>query len=74
MNHEERDELSQIVPSILDEAARELRTWLHDRVFYDLYAPELRKRIEVLVAELDQLRCELDAAPVPINPKHKLGV
>jgi len=72
MNNEERDELSQIVPSILDEAARDLRAWLHDRVFYDLYAPELRERIEVLVAELDQLRCELDA--VPMNPKRKLGV
>jgi|SRR5215831_6658878 len=47
MNNQERDELSQIVPSILDEAARELRAWLHDRVFYDLYAPELRKRIEM---------------------------
>jgi len=73
MNNEELDELRQIVPSILDEAAGELRAWLHDRVFYDLYAPELRKRIEVLVAELDQLRSELDAAPGPTNPRPKLG-
>lgn len=73
MNSEEPNEFKQIVPGILGEAVGELRAWLHDRAFYELYAPGVRKRIEVLVAELELLRCELHTAPIPADPRPRLG-
>lgn len=73
MNNEEPNGLKQIVPSILGEAVGELRAWLQDRAFYELYAPADRKRIEVLVAELELLRSELHIAPMPTNSRPRLG-
>lgn len=73
MNDEEPNELKQIVPSILGEAVGELRAWLQDRAFFELYAAAVRKRIEVLVAELELLRSELDTKPMPTNPRPRLG-
>lgn len=52
-----------MISDVLSEAAQEIRNYLHDETFAQIYTDELRARIEELVRDMDAIRVSLDTPP-----------
>jgi hypothetical protein len=52
------------ISDVLSAAVREIRRYLDDPEYSDVYEGECRERIEAVAVAMDALRVELDTPPV----------
>jgi hypothetical protein len=52
-----------MISDVLSEACHQIREYLEDPVYNDMYSGKLRDEIERIVSEMDRLRAKLDQPP-----------
>lgn len=53
----------RMISDVLADACHQIREYLEDPVYYDMYSGKLRDEIERVVGEMDRLRAKLDLPP-----------
>jgi hypothetical protein len=61
-----------VISDVLAEACDQIREYLNDPVFADVYASK-RDEIELLLKQMDNARTELDRLPAPAPPPREGG-